>query len=720
LFQEKKSLVFRHHSGTMNKTPSPEKLNNSRREKLFRIIAVSLPLVFIVLIELVLRLFGAGDDLHLFVQNETEGYEETLIVNPVVGKKYFRTFEYTEPPNDIFLKQKKDNTFRIFVMGSSTVVGFPHGRNLMFSRILHKRLEDAFPEKHIEVVNTAITAINSFTLMDFAGQVARYEPDAVLIYAGHNEFYGAFGIGSNEGRSGSSILIRMNMTMMDSRLYQVLSGIGKGKESDVHGTLMKRIVGNPDIPLDSEAYRLAMDRYRENMTGVIGEFTRRGIPVYYSEVVSNVKDIRPLSALSTGEENEAWEVYLEGARAYNAGDYDNALELFKRARDLDGIRFRASSDINRIIGEIAAESGASLVSMESLFRDHSPHGIIGGELMTEHVHPNIRGSFLMAEGFLDALLNSDLLRKVSGSDSRLKSMAYEKRNWGYTELDSLYALHRVAQLKTHWPFVPAEAVIPDYRLSHQPDSRRDSLAFEAFRNPEVSLEEARLGLAREYEAEGNLFEAYREYESILRTNPYLAINYRDAASMLIRLGHLPLALDYFRRSLEFDDSFYARYRIGEILLIKGDYRGARDAFREAFDIAGDNEDKLRTLGKLYQACTYGGMADDAESIAEQLRNYGETGYLRIPRKSYTFGSYIPYRTRSTVEEARRLMSGGMYDTAAAELEASLEVFDSHVVRRLLGDCYLALQDTVAAGEQYDMVSEAFAFDPSFPPVPLTE
>lgn len=718
MFQEKKSLCFRLHSGCMNQTPSFEKPGKPGREILFRVIAISLPLVVILVIELALRLFGAGDDLRLFVQNETEGYEETLIVNPVVGKKYFRKFEYTPPPNDLFLKEKKENTFRVFVMGSSTVVGFPHGRNLMFSRILHKRLEDAYPERHIEVVNTAITAINSYTLWDFAGQVARYEPDAVLIYAGHNEFYGAYGTGSNEGRSGSSFLTRLSMTMMDLRLFQVFSGIGTGKDSEVHGTLMKRIAGNPDIPLDSEAYRLAMDRYRKNMTDVVSAFTGKGIPVFYSEVVCNLRDIPPLSALATGKENEAWKAYTEGIESYNRGEYSVALELLGRARDLDGVRFRASGELNNIIGEIARETGATLVPMESWFRQHSPHGIIGDELMTEHVHPNIRGSFLMAEGFLKSLLSEGLPGPVSAKSGRLKSIGYEMRNYGYTQLDSLYALHRVAQLKTHWPFVPPDVRMADYRLTYEPAGRRDSLAFEAFRRPEVSLAAVRLDLARTFDQEGELFESYREYEAILRTNPNLAVNYRDAASMLIRLGHLPLALKYFRKSLLFENSFYALYRIGEILLIKGDYKGARKAFEEAFEEAGDNEDKLRTLGKLYQACTYGGMAEDAASIAAQLRNYGQPQYLRIPRKSYAFDSYIPYRTRSRVLEAQRLMSEGGFAAAASVLEASLEVYDSHVARRLLGDCYLALQDTTAASEQYEAVMDAYAFDPSFPPVPL--
>ncbi|MBK6285128.1 MAG: SGNH/GDSL hydrolase family protein [Draconibacterium sp.] len=185
----------------MNKPKTAEKKIPKKQKVVFKLITGLIPFLILLAFEGLLRLTGYGDNLDLFIKNPTEGYEKYMIVNPVVGKKYFQKFEYTAPANDIFLAEKPENTFRVFVMGSSTVYGFPYERNLMFSRILHKQLEDAYPDKKIEMVNTAITAINSFTLLDYTDQILKYKPDAVLIYAGHNEFYGAFGIGSNETMS---------------------------------------------------------------------------------------------------------------------------------------------------------------------------------------------------------------------------------------------------------------------------------------------------------------------------------------------------------------------------------------------------------------------------------------------------------------------------------------------------------------------------------------
>ena len=73
-----------------------------------------------------------------------------------IPKKYFqkdKVCKYVNA-NDLFLKEKPKNGYRIFVMGGSTAAGYPYGENLMFSRILNKSLSVTFPEKKIEVINT--------------------------------------------------------------------------------------------------------------------------------------------------------------------------------------------------------------------------------------------------------------------------------------------------------------------------------------------------------------------------------------------------------------------------------------------------------------------------------------------------------------------------------------------------------------------------------------
>ena len=689
------------------------------RKLLIKGITLIFPLVLLFLIEGALRLFSYGDNLSLFTAVPRPGYEQYLMVNPVVGKKYFQHFESDMPPNDIFLKKKAEGTFRIFVMGSSTVYGFPYGNNLMFSRILDKRLEEAFPSKKLEVINTAITAINSFTLADYAKQIARYRPDAVLVYAGHNEFYGAFGAGSNESMSNSRTITRLHLHLMDLRFYQLLTNISsstigkiKGSASDqVHGTLMKRIVADQNISMESESYQLAMSRYRQNMEYLLREFKDRNIPVFLSQVISNIKDQEPFSALSTGKDDEALLTFRLAKLALDQGSNEEARLLYIQAKDLDGVRFRASEEVNRIIHELAGKYDIKEVPMLAYFQEKSPDGIIGNRLLTEHVHPNIEGAFLMADAFFTEILKSGLLG--TPEKENFHSSEYHMLNWGYTVLDTLQAFHRITNLKKQWPFVSADVESRDYRTNYRPVSELDSIAFRAFTDPTLSLADLRLELARKYQDLGYHQEAFEEFNALLFTNPYLAVNYRDAASSLIWLGDLPRALSYFKQSLALESSSYAHYRMGEIYLIKGDYSKARKSFEEAFSTSPDEEEKLKILGKIYMAAMYGGQEKEAMAVANQLRKYKGERYLKIPPRSYTYLKYVPHKTRSQLEEVLQLRKEYRADEALAILEKSLDIYDSHVARRYMGEIYLQEGKMKEAREQFERVYDEFRFDPAF-------
>lgn len=702
----------------MNKPKVVKNYKAPKQNIVFKLITIFIPVFIFLVFEGVLRITGYGDNLNLFVQNPVKGYEKYMIVNPVIGKKYFQKFEYTAPANDIFLKEKPENTFRIFVMGSSTVFGFPYERNLMFSRIMHKRLEDAYPDKKIEVVNTAITAINSFTLLDFTGQILKYDPDAILIYAGHNEFYGAFGIGSNETMSRNRGLTRLHIALMDLKIYQMIRNIiakvsqkvASGKKNEVHGTLMKRMVGNPDILLNSDEYNIAMERYKQNMGDILKMAAKKNVPVFMSELVCNINGMQPFNSIKTDKLEGAAEVYKKAQMAEQNGNSDTALELYYKAKDLDCIRFRASEDVNRIVNDLVNEYKIYKVPMLSVFQSHSPNRLIGNNLMTEHVHPNIDGNFLMAEAFYSEIVKSGVIGKKSANSEI--TTEYYKKNWGYTALDSLLGHHRIQLLKGFWPFVKDESNGNAYKTQYRPKSYADSLAFAVMKNPDLSLDEARLDLAKKYEKAGMIASAYHEYEALLRTNPYLAVNYRDAANCLLQLADLPLAIKYFQKSLEYEDSFFANYRIGEIYLMKGDYSNAIQSFEKSFSLAPDDK-KVNVLAKTYIAFVYANKTEQAKAVAAELGRVNAKQYLNVPPKTYVYSKYIPFQTREQVNAAKLLVEENKYDEALAVLESSLLVYDSHVANRMIGEIYAKQQNFEKAKSSFNKVYDQFKFDPDF-------
>src|SRR5208337_4746202 len=79
------------------------------------------------------------------------------------------------------------------------------------------------------------------------------------------------------------------------------------------------------------------------------------------------------------------------------GDYRAAKEHFHRARDLDTLRFRADSKINDINRSVASSSsGAELVDADEIFAKESPNGIVGSDLVYEHVHLTPEGNYILA------------------------------------------------------------------------------------------------------------------------------------------------------------------------------------------------------------------------------------------------------------------------------------------------------------------------------------
>ena len=662
------------------------------KQRLFGIIAITLPIIFLVTLELMLRLSGYGNNHSLFVTHPDAGWEKYYVVNPEIGKKYFNKMEYSNPAKDIFLKKKTNDVFRIFAMGSSSVAGYPYDNNLMFTRILSERLRDAYPDKKIEVVNTAITAINSFTLADFMPQILAQKPDAILIYAGHNEFYGAFGAGSNEAVFHSPTLIRMHLALINYRVYQLsvntvgkIAGIFKPSQSGPSRTLMSRMVKDADITFGSKIYKEGMKNYEQNLDAMLSMAKQKNVPIFISDLVSNLRDLKPFKSIATSELKGA-EEYYELARKQEAlGEIQKAKENFILARDYDCIRFRASSDVNLIIQKLADKYQALFVPTVELFAKNSPNGIVGNNLLTEHLHPNIPGQFLLGESFYNALTQAKLIAPEVSLTSE-KSYKQFIMDYGYTNLDYLIGKHRVTNLSYHWPFVDESKGTVDYRQIYKPTGTVDSLAFSVMRKS-LSLLEAHEKLAEMYFKKGDIVDAFKEYNALTKLGPYWSFNFRKAGDCLVQLNNLPKALVFFERSMEYTtDVFYAHYRSGEICTIKNDLETALLHFQKAQEVA-NAQQKQKTLIKIYQTLVYLGRAEEGKDIQSYFRKLNLGQSIPVPPRTYLM-DIVPFQVASHVKEAKEFLAKNNQDQAINILINSLEVEETSIVFRMLGEVYL--------------------------------
>src|SRR5690606_23583730 len=80
-------------------------------------------------------------------------------------------------------------------------------------------------------------------------------------------------------------------------------------------------------------------------------------------------------------------------------NFDRALADYVAARDRDRLRFRAPTAMNAVIRQEAARTGAIVVETEGRMAAAARDGLIGHDLMTEHLHPNIEGYFQLTAAF---------------------------------------------------------------------------------------------------------------------------------------------------------------------------------------------------------------------------------------------------------------------------------------------------------------------------------
>ena len=300
-----------------------------KKKTIFRIILILIPFLILFSLEIILRVIGYGPDLRIVATIKRDG-KDYYTMNQLVGNRYFdetRLF-YRKGSHDFFEVNKWPNTIRVFCFGASTTAGFPYEYDAIPSEFLRDRLVDAFPNKKIEVINTAIAATNSYTVSEFVKELSDYKPDLFIIYMGQNEFYGAFGVGSTISIGKSRWLIKTYLWLQQFKTFRFLkniissiSNIIKPSHSDEDKILMEQMVKNNSIKYKGDDYTTAENTFRDNYKEVIQSAKEDKIPVIISTLVTNEKDLPPFVSM------------------YSDNLSDSLKNKFKEFLDL-GIRYR--------------------------------------------------------------------------------------------------------------------------------------------------------------------------------------------------------------------------------------------------------------------------------------------------------------------------------------------------------------------------------------------
>jgi len=302
-----------------------------------------------------------------------------------------------------------------------------------FARQLERLLQARHPDQKIEVVNTAMTAINSHVVRLIARDCMPREGDYWLVYAGNNEVIGPFGAGTVFGRQVPNLtLVHFVLALKTLRVGQWLAQITGGANEPKQWEGLEFFLKS-QLTRDDPSLKRVYASFAANLGDMVDCGRRSGATVVLATMPVNLRDFPPLASVHRPdlrpEQLAEWQKFFSaGTQAQAAADFAEALgdfrqaaeiddgfaelafrragcemELkrdtaaesdFRLARDLDTLRFRADSRINEIIRQTAKAKGIpELDAAEELAR----HG--DEDLFYDHVHLNFAGNYRVARLF---------------------------------------------------------------------------------------------------------------------------------------------------------------------------------------------------------------------------------------------------------------------------------------------------------------------------------
>ncbi|MBD3235442.1 MAG: tetratricopeptide repeat protein [Candidatus Eisenbacteria bacterium] len=478
------------------------------------LLGVLLLALLLVLTEGLLSVTGVGPSHRLFLRAHYCG-EELYQLNREISQLFFPAWVDRPLAHELLAVQKSPRAYRILATGASTTMGDPFGYQTAFPALLREMLGDVAPRRDYEIANCACIAISSLDVLLIHRRALDYEPDAILIYTGHNEAYGADGIDTPVQRSFQSrAAAKFWLWFRNLRLVRLVRGLvapgapPDGTDAAQEGFGMW-VMRDRLVPSESEKHARMLRFYRENILEMLDAARAAGVDVILCTLISNLRDQCPMGAVHrsdlTEEARAAWEAAFargvaaseEAARAEAddvrrdawetgrealdracqldpahaiahfrlgrcldaLGDSAAALREYRRARDLDPVHFRACSAQNEILRQIArsweprGRHELVLVDLDSLLYTDYPRGP-GADFFTEHVHPYPVGHAWMARKIAEGLAESPWGEALGPWDfSRLDELPRYPARAGMTALDLAAGLILTDLHKlAKWPF----------------------------------------------------------------------------------------------------------------------------------------------------------------------------------------------------------------------------------------------------------------------------
>jgi tetratricopeptide (TPR) repeat protein len=547
---------------------------------LFSLIPVVLLLLLIVAAEFTLRAFDVAPPPQLVTEVRYDG-SEWYQTNRAYLAKYFPagTPLIPEFKTTLFRKEKGPGTFRIMCLGSSSMFGTPYDMNANIPGIVRKQLRHLSPDIEFEVINWGASAINSNVVRDFAPLLLPFHPDLVLVYMGHNEYYGPDGVGASFLEKHLPFLTRWKYVLREFRLMRLITPLLVGGTRQPPTNLMREVSEGQLVRSGSDDEQRVFGIFDSNLRFILHTFRNAHVPVVVGEPSSNLM-FPPfvVDSLSAAAEH-----YAKGVALRAQGRPEEAKTHLAAARDADLLKFRAPGAISAITRRVCTEEGVPVFNGDSALSARSVDGIAGDSLFWEHLHPTAMGYYVLANAFVNEVIGGGY---IPGTPRKTGLLPFDCDSLSICWLDLAYGEYSIRHLTGHWPFENYRRATP---ILDQADNILGTMVAEVH-GRKRTWNEACYAMATYFWRTGRTRDALTTYEAMLEEYPYgFYTNYLEG-SLLNSLGRTDEAVRYYRRSLASNPDYTrARLDLGLILVNRGEYDSAQGELAVVLQKSGDDQ-----------------------------------------------------------------------------------------------------------------------------------
>ncbi|MGO8902512.1 MAG: hypothetical protein ACLQU5_29830 [Isosphaeraceae bacterium] len=339
----------------------------------------------------------------------------------------------------------EDGAVHIVVVGESSAEGVPYKHWLSVGEIVAWQLRHAIPGRTFRVENQAQSGTRLEQMHQKLASLT-HRPDAIIVYAGHNEFYARHAWTHEVSPYYLDDRIPLapepfrKIAGRCSRLIRLIDeAIDREQVAAPPPRLVRRLIDAPSHTSQEHAELLA--DFRNRMEAIVSYCRQIGaLPILISPP-GNDADFEPDRSILPPEcpraERAAFAVAFEEARTREEADpagsiaayrmlierqpgfaeshfrlgrlleargrYEEAYRQYIEARDLDGHPLRCLTSFQNVYREMASKYNAILIDGQAVFHNRHPHGMLDDYLFNDGFHPSLEGHVALAEAVLAAL-----------------------------------------------------------------------------------------------------------------------------------------------------------------------------------------------------------------------------------------------------------------------------------------------------------------------------